>query len=100
MEAGEAQLKWPWVNRASLVELQKKLIEAQLKLRDAEKEIAELKRNVPVDAQGKPVPFTQMPPRMTRWHATKRKVEAQLREPRAPITAAEALRKTEAENVQ
>ena len=91
MEA-ETQLNWPWVSRETYLALQHKHLETLLELSDAKKRIAELE-NPPKDAKGNPV-MTQLPPRLTRWQATKRRVEAQLRPDKPPKTAQEVLKET------
>jgi hypothetical protein len=85
-------LNWPFVSHKKYLELQRKHIELQLELSDAKKRIAELE-NPPKDAKGNPV-MTQLPPRLTRWQATKRRVEAQLRPDKPPKTAQEVLKET------
>ena len=95
----EAELTWPWVSRDRYDELQAANAKLQFALSVANERIKQLDK--PVDAKGNPIQ-SKVPPRMTRWQATKRRVEAQLAKPKEPVTAQQVLNEkaTEAENVQ
>lgn len=88
---------WPWVSRERYDELQVGNAKLVFALSIANERIAQLEK--PVDAKDNP-PQSKVPPRLTRWQATKRRVEARLAAPKQSETMAQVMKKTEASDVQ